>query len=70
MRLHEVSPGTFCAELYVADDDAVDYGDEVPNPANHSQTGFAFEPFEATAQWLTNWLKNTNAAHTAETSEG
>lgn len=55
-RLHEVQPGTFIAEMFTADDGRAEYpADVIPNPANHSQTGFAFEPFEATAQWFENW---------------
>lgn len=50
---HEVPTGLVMLELYAEDEDSrvAAYAglDEIPNPANHSQIGMAFEPLEATA---------------------
>lgn len=63
---HEVPDGTFIAELYVEDDDSEveSYAerDEIPNPANHSQVGYAIEPLEAFADWLTLMLATAERA--------
>lgn len=63
---HEVPEGTFMAELFVEDEDSEveSYAerDEIPNPANHSQVGYAFEPLEGFSDWLTLMLETAERA--------
>ena len=60
---HQVPEGIFMAELYVEDEDSevetYAESDIIPNPANHSQVGYVFEPLEGLADWVSLMLKTS-----------
>lgn len=70
---HEVPEGIFMAELYVEDEESqVEHyseSDIIPNPANHSQVGYVFEPLEGLADWVTLMLKTSDEAPPATDAE-
>lgn len=61
---HQVPEGIYMAELYVEDEDSevetYAESDIIPNPANHSQVGYVFEPLEPLADWVTLMLKTSS----------